>query len=158
MRKRFCDFGDIRVSSWPAPEQLKHYFFGPPGQEWLQDEQNDSAVLSAQGVERTEHLKLGEGRVNLHLMLWGNPELGVMLMYSKTGGGVADMFCSKGDLRRLREWVRTTHNDLRPVGLFIPFENAYFAVKEFIETDGELPKCIEWVANKDLPPGTFPDP
>lgn len=32
------------------------------------------------------------------------------------------------------------------------------AVKEFIETDGQLPKCIEWVANKDLPPGTFPDP
>jgi len=34
---------------------------------------------------------------------------------------------------------------------------AYEAVKEFIETDGQLPKCIEWVADKDLPPGTFPD-
>jgi len=31
-------------------------------------------------------------------------------------------------------------------------------VKEFIETGGQLPKCIEWVANKDLPPNTFPDP
>jgi hypothetical protein len=31
-------------------------------------------------------------------------------------------------------------------------------VKEFIETDGQLPKCIEWVADNDLPPGTFPDP
>jgi hypothetical protein len=32
------------------------------------------------------------------------------------------------------------------------------AVKEFIETDGELSKSIEWIANKDLPPNTFPEP
>jgi hypothetical protein len=32
------------------------------------------------------------------------------------------------------------------------------AVKEFLETDGELPKSIEWVANADLPRNTFPDP
>jgi hypothetical protein len=27
-----------------------------------------------------------------------------------------------------------------------------------METDGQLPKSIEWVANRDLPPNTFPDP
>jgi hypothetical protein len=32
------------------------------------------------------------------------------------------------------------------------------AVKEFIETDGELPKSIEWIADPDIPPGAFPDP
>jgi hypothetical protein len=32
------------------------------------------------------------------------------------------------------------------------------AVKEFIETDGALPKSIEWIANRDLPPNTFPEP
>ena len=42
-------------------------------------------------------------------------------------------------------------------GLFIPFPKAYEAVKEFIETGGQLPKCIEWVADEDLPPGTFPE-
>ena len=31
-------------------------------------------------------------------------------------------------------------------------------VKEFMETDGQLPKSIEWVANSDLPPNTFPNP
>jgi Immunity protein Imm1 len=54
--------------------------------------------------------------------------------------------------------VRNPHNDPLPVGLFIPFKTAWLAVKEFIETDGALPKSIEWIANKDLPPGTFPDP
>nr|WP_292612931.1 Imm1 family immunity protein [Nitrobacter sp. 62-13] len=40
----------------------------------------------------------------------------------------------------------------------MPFPVAWKAVKEFIETDGELPTSIEWVANSDLSPETFPDP
>jgi hypothetical protein len=42
--------------------------------------------------------------------------------------------------------------------LFIPFRTAWPAVREFIETDGELPTSIEWIASSDLPPETFPDP
>jgi hypothetical protein len=38
------------------------------------------------------------------------------------------------------------------LGLFIPFEQAFNAVKEFIESDGELPTGIGWVSGKDLPP------
>jgi Immunity protein Imm1 len=50
------------------------------------------------------------------------------------------MYSSKGDLNRLREWVVSTHDTPLPIGLFVPFETAWEAVKEFIETDGELPK------------------
>lgn len=64
----------------------------------------------------------------------------------------------QGDLGRLREWVRTLQDDLRSVGLFIPFEEAWKAVKEFIENEGALPKSIAWIADRDLPPGTFPEP
>jgi hypothetical protein len=42
--------------------------------------------------------------------------------------------------------------------LFVPFAIAWKAVKQFMETDGELPTSIEWVAASDLPRGTFPDP
>jgi hypothetical protein len=62
------------------------------------------------------------------------------------------------DLSRLGEHTRTLHDDPVPVGLFIPFEKAFEGVKEFIETDGALPQCIEWIANSDLPPNTFPPP
>ena len=31
-------------------------------------------------------------------------------------------------------------------------------VKEFIENDGALPRSIEWIANRDLPSDTFPEP
>jgi hypothetical protein len=50
------------------------------------------------------------------------------------------------------------HADPYSLALFIPFEQAFKAVKQFIETEGELPTSIEWVAARDLPPDTFPDP
>lgn len=155
---KFCDFGEFRGFSWPEPKQLERYFFAPSGKEWFQNPHNDGAILKEQGAYGTGHLPLGEGRVNISLQVWGKPELGVLLVYSKLGGGYAEMFSSKGDMTRIREWVRSTHGDPLPVGLYIPFASAFAAVKEFIETDGELPKCIEWIRNRDLPPNTFPDP
>jgi hypothetical protein len=112
----------------------------------------------AKGVDGTEHLAQGKGRIDIELMMWANPDLGVLLIYTKWGGGHEQAFSSKGDLGRLREWVRGLHGTPLPVGLFIPFEVAWEAVKEFIETDGEIPRSIEWIANRDLPPNTFPDP
>ena len=142
---------------WPAPEVLAPYFTGG-GKEWFHRSGNDTAGLEAEGVDGTDYLAQGKGRIDIDLYLWGVPGLGVLLIHRKYGGGLNETFSSKGDLRRLREWVRSLHNTLLPVGLFIPFESAYEAVKEFIETNGKLPKSIEWVANKDLPAGTFPDP
>jgi hypothetical protein len=45
-----------------------------------------------------------------------------------------------------------------PLGLFIPFEQALKAVVEFADTNGALPKSIEWIASTDLPEGSFPEP
>lgn len=143
---------------WPHPLALRRYFLAPPGQRWFFETENDSAGFSAEGVDGTEHLETNEGRIDIRLEMWGHPVLGVLLIWSKWGGGHKQTFSSKGDLTKLREWVRSTHDTPLPVGLFIPYEAAWKAVKEFIETDGRLPKSIAWVANRDLPPNTFPDP
>jgi hypothetical protein len=45
-----------------------------------------------------------------------------------------------------------------PIGLFIPFEEAWKAVKEFMERDGALPRSIAWISSKDIPEEAFPDP
>jgi hypothetical protein len=142
---------------WPDPRELAPYF-APGGAKWFHTSGNDTAGLTAEGLYGTERGTPGKTRIDLDLAIYGIPELGVLLIYRKYGGGYRDQFTSKGDLRRLREWVRNLHNDPLPVGLFVPFDSAYEAVKEFIETDGQLPKSIEWVANDDLPDGTFPDP
>jgi Immunity protein Imm1 len=87
----------------------------------------------------------------------GHDRFGVLLSYLKLAGGHGGGYCSKGDLSRLKEWVRTKHDDLMPIGLFIPFESAWRAVKEFMDTEGALPRSIEWIADEDLPNGIFPN-
>jgi hypothetical protein len=157
MKKR-AYFDTYWGPGWPELTWLEPYFIAPPAKRWLFSGGNDSAGLDAQGVDDTEHLEPNKGRIDIRLEMWGNPQLGVLLIYSKRGGGHKLMVASKGDLTRLRDLVRSTHDTPLPVGLFIPFEQAWKAVKEFIETDGALPKSIEWIANRDLPPNTFPDP
>jgi hypothetical protein len=137
--KRRCSFDRFRVDYWPEPRQLEPYFFAPVGKEWFQNARNDGAILMDQAAYGTDDLPIGNGRINISLQLWGKPRLGVLLVYSRLGGRYADMFSSKGNMTRIREWVRSTHGDPLPIGLFIPFVPAYQAVKEFIETDGELP-------------------
>lgn len=159
MRKR-VHFDSFWGSFWPATDELAPYFRAKPaGSGWFHGTGNDSAGLNLEGVAGTEHLPPGRGRADISLSMWGNPELGVLLQYARYGGGVArqDWF-SKGDLRKIRQWVRSLHGDPLPVGLFIPFDQAWLAVKEFMETEGQLPTSIEWASSDDLPDNTFPDP
>lgn len=156
--RRWTHFDRHYHEGWPDPRELEPYFLATPGQEWFHTGGNDTARLSAEGLYGTEKGIPGKTRTDLSFELYGVPSLGVLIFYHKYGGGYDEAFTSKGDLKRLREWVRNLHNTPLPVGLFVPFESAWKAVKEFIEMDGQLPKSIEWVANKDFPPGTFPDP
>ncbi len=143
---------------WPELKSIERYFIAPPGKQWVFDTGSPDGSFTLEGVDGTEELERNRGRIDVQLTMWGNPDLGVLLIYSKWGGGHEQTFSSKGDLNRLGEWVRTTQNDPMPIGLYIPFEKAWKAVKEFIQTDGQLPKSIEWIANRDLPPNTFPAP
>lgn len=151
-------FDTFHGAGWPTLSQLAPYFLSPPGQRWNFGGGNDGASLKVTGADGTDHLGANKGRIDVGLQMWGNPELGVLLIYTKRGGGVDEAYSSKGNLSRLREWIRTAHEDRMPVGLFIPFAMAWKAVKEFIETDGKRSSSIEWVANRDLPENTFPDP
>ncbi len=174
MRRLYAAWRKIAAKAGFNPDQPRVPAGNPDGGQWTSGEgaTGDSAVrlaaekprlgpaaitaLAARVAKRL--IEAHKGRVVVRLKMWGHPELGVLLIWSKWGGGHKETFSSKGDLTRVREWVRSTHDTPLPVGLFIPFEEAWKAVKEFIETDGALPKSIEWVANRDLPPNTFPDP
>lgn len=157
MRKRTY-FDRFKSQGWPEPREFEPFFLSAPEKCWSYLSGNDNWSLSGKGADGTENLQEGQGRIDIQLEMWGNPRLGVLIIYSKLGGGYRDVFTSKGDLSRLGELVRGLHDTPLPVGLFIPFDQGWKAVKEFIETDGALPKSIEWVSNHDLPPNTFPDP
>ncbi len=151
-------FASRPIAGWPRPGDMERYFLAPAGRRWFNDGGNDTASLIAEGLFGTERLEPNKGRVDLHLYMWGHPDHGVLLLYKLWGGGYGGTYSSKGDLSRLRQWVRSLHDDPMQIGLYVPFEAGWKAVKEFIETGGAFPKSIEWVANADLPPGTFPDP
>lgn len=80
------------------------------------------------------------------------------MIYSKLGGLGSFAFTSKGGSSLKGRYTRTRHNDLMPLWHYIPFEEAWKAVKEFVQTDGALPKSIEWISNKNLDEDTFPVP
>ena len=145
-------------AGWPDLKWLEPYFLAPAGQQWKFIARTADGSLILEGADGTGHLEENAGRVDVHLQMWGLPDLGVLLIWSKWGGGFKLTYSSKGDLRRIKEHVRSFHLTPLPVGLFIPFEVGWKAVKEFVETNGALPKSIEWIANRDLPPNTFPDP
>jgi hypothetical protein len=156
--KKHSHFDEFRGLGWPAPIQLQRYFLEFPWQDWMSRTNNDCWGLDAEGVEGTGHLEEGKGRIDIRLTMIGNPDLGVLLFYRKYGGGHRESLYSRGDLRRLQEWVATKDGDLMPIGLFIPFEKAWQAVKEFIERDGALPHSIDWIPDRDIPDYAFPRP
>lgn len=153
-----CSFDNFKWEGWPSVSELEPYFLAPKGKEWFFESGNDTACFSVFGLHNTDNIERLKGRIDVWLYLVGHPDHGLVLLYKRYAGGYDESFSSRGDLSRIREWVRTLHGDVRPIGLFVPFAVAWEAVKEFIETDGELPKSIEWVANRDLPENTFPDP
>lgn len=159
MKKRVY-FDKFDGPFWPEPSELEPYFLAAKGREWFFESRNDGALLQIEGLHGTDELRPETGRVDVHLAMTGHPELGVTLYYDYWDGRSQRKasFVSKGDLSRLHELVRDLHGTPSPVGLFIPFAAAWPAVKEFMETNGELPKSIAWVSDEDLPPGTFPDP
>ncbi|WP_292613181.1 Imm1 family immunity protein [Nitrobacter sp. 62-13] len=156
---KHTNFDEFDWNGWPHPHELERFFLAPKGEEWSFAGGNDSWGLRVEGLCGTEQRSRFE-QVTSNLSMIGNSDLGVYLSYRKWDGRVRQQrsYVAKGDLSRLGEFVRSLHGTPLSVGLFVPFPVAWKAVKEFIETDGELPTSIEWIASSDLPPETFPDP
>jgi hypothetical protein len=155
--RRTANFDAHWGDGWPNPKSIERYFVGEQKNPWLPEANSDSALFSLEGLDNTDQLLPHEGRKDIRLSIWSNPVHGLLLMYEKTGDDRDGTFYSKGDSMRLYEWVRSLHGDPLPVGLFIPYERAWVAVKEFMETDGARSSGIEWISAEDLPPNTFPD-
>ena len=153
-----ASFDTYRGSGWPEQKWLERYFLTSEGHRDFFGGGNDNWGLTAEGVDGTDHLPHLKGRVDVDLTIQGHPDLGVLLQWRKTGRQPIQTYYSKGDLSRLSQLVKDVRGYLMPVGLFIPFETAWKAIKEFMERDGALPTSIEWIKSSDLPAGTFPPP
>ena len=146
-----CCFHDFRGPGWPSPDQLKIYFAAGGRRLWA-PHGNDTWTLRAEGLYGTVVLPRSDA-VSVDLRMVGCPHHGVMLDFARWHGRIRrlDRCCSDGDFRRLGRLVYSLRGEPYPLGLFIPFEQAFAAVKEFIESDGELPACIGWISGDILP-------
>lgn len=142
---------------WPSPAALEPYFLTFSGRQKAFNADNDSWSLRVEGIEGTEHLPEWQGRIDLVLTVVGNLEHGVMLCHQRFDSDGIGHY-SRGDLTKLDRWIDSMQGDLIPIGLFIPFESVWRAVKEFMEQHGALPRSIPWVAYPDLPGNAFPGP
>jgi hypothetical protein len=157
--KKSAYFASEWYEGWPEPHEIERYFMAPRGQQWYGGPgRTDTAVFRAEGAEGTEHLQESEGRIYVDLRMWGRADLGVLFVHWRRARTFSETYTSVGDLNRLDEMMMGAHGDILPIGLFVPFEQAWMAVKEFIATEGHLPSSIEWIANKDLPANSFPEP
>ena len=157
--KKESYFAELPNDSWPSLEQIRPYFLATPGREWFFTGGVDSAVLIGIGKDDTERLPVRGGRIDVRLYMLGKPGIGVSLTYDLWDGRHHEksQWISKGDMSHHGRMVTTLEGDQYPECFFIPFVEAWNAAKEFVETEGELPKTIEWFASRDLPPNTFPD-
>jgi hypothetical protein len=158
MMKKSINLVDFDQRGWPAASELEAYFLTPEGRRTAFETGYDSWGVMANGVDGTDHLEKGSGRVDVNLNIIGSPRHGVMLNYQKWDRGIQEDLYSKGDLSRLLRWTETIHGDVWPIGLFIPFEEAWKAIREFMEKGSALPTSITWISSEDIPQEAFPDP
>jgi hypothetical protein len=155
--KKSCSFHDFYGLGWPSPDELKKYF-SAGGKLWT-SRGNDNWGLRAEGLYGTAILPQSDA-VNVDLRMMGSPEHGVTLDFARWHGRIRrlDRYCSVGDLSRFGRFMYSLQGNPYSLGLFIPFEEAFKAVKEFIENDGELPTSIGWISGEGLLPKAFPVP
>jgi len=150
-------FDDFWGQEWPDVSVLEMHFRAPPGKLAPIQVRGDEGNLTVEGLDDTEHLDWRDGRVDAAMLFWAHSEHGCLLHFRKTGRIPVLGFYSRGNLARRHERIRTRHGTPLSVGLFIPVEDAWSAISEFMKTRGALPKSIEWVSASDLPADTFPD-
>src|SRR5688572_25361436 len=122
--RRGTNFLDHPSEGWPDPGWLRPYFLTPEGRQQAFGDQEEW-WFDIDGLEGTENLPSGKGRIDLDFILESHPHHGIMLSWRIWGGGRKECKVSLGHPLRMDRWLRNGQGDRRPVGLFVPYEAAW---------------------------------
>ena len=158
--KKEAAFDDHWGKGWPEISVVEQNLSDPEKLAQLFSQGRDGACFSIEWTYDKKNSAPQSELVGATLYMHINPTHGIKLQYSKWDGRIGEKkaYHSKGDLTRLREFVRSFHRTPLSIGLFVPFETGRKAVKEFLDTEGELPRSIDWILDDDLPSEVFPPP
>jgi hypothetical protein len=157
--RKQASFNDYWGNGWPDISTIECCLGDPDKRAQFFAEGHDGGCFSVEWISKNQNqkpeLKLAGATLFLHV----HPDSGIKLQYSKWDRreGEKKTFHSKGNVRRLKEFVRSLHGTPLSLGLFVPFELGIRAVKEFMRTEGELPQDITWISDNELSSDVFPD-
>jgi len=158
--KKEASFGDHWGNGWPDISAVEKGLADPEKLAQLFAKGRDGGCFSIEWIYDKDDSIPQTGLVGAILYMHMNPEHGIKLQYSGWDRRTAkrETYHSKGDLTRLKQFVRSFHRTPLSIGLFVPFEIGRKAVKEFLQTDGKLPQSVDWISDDDLPSEVFPLP
>lgn len=158
--KREAAFDDHWGNGWPDISAVEQGLADPEKLAQLLAKGRDGGCFSIEWIYDKSDSTPQFGTVGAVLYMHMNTDHGIKLQYSgwdrRTGN--RETYHSKGDLMRLKQFVRSFHGTPLSIGLFVPFEKGRKAIKEFLQTDGELPRSVDWISDDDLPSEVFPIP
>ena len=144
---KFCSFFE---NHWPSVPEIRPFFERYDRKEWSRGGEGQSLVLY--GAEGTENLEPFKDRIDIHLAVYDDPECGALLMYDKTGGKYSEHYYSLGDSVRFYETVKSREGSPLSKGLFVPLEQAWLAVEDFLLNEGQRSGRIHWIQADELSP------
>jgi len=158
--KKEAAFDDHWGSGWPDIGVVEQRLSDPEKLAQMFAKGRDGGCFSIKWIYDKNNAEPQSELVAATLYMHMNSEHGIKLQYSRWDGRIGEKktYHSKGDLTRLKHFVRSFHRTPLSIGLFVPFEIGRKAVKEFLETDGDLPRSIDWVPEDGLPSEVFPLP
>lgn len=158
--KKEAAFGDHWGNGWPDVSAVERDLSDPEKLAKLFAKGRDGGCFSIEWIYDKGSSIPQFGVVGAILYMHMHPDHGIKLQYSRWDCRIEkkETYHSKGDLARLKQFVRSFHRTPLSIGLFVPFEIGRKAVKEFLQTDGELPQSVDWISDDDLPSEVFPLP
>ena len=156
--KRFISINGFECNRWPAADQLEQSFLDPARRNWAFWDGGGGGYISVSGLDGTENEPDGPNRSNARIAIRAHRKHGATLDHHWWDGKrrVSTSHLSLGSTSDMTKLPHLDNRQPFAVGLFIPFELAWLALKDFMVDPIHPSKSVPWINAKDLPPSAIP--
>lgn len=134
-----ASFPSLYGTSLPTEEEIEPLFFEKFPEAWTED------------ADITCYIRDGE---YYRLSIVANCRYGIWLWYRYSrSDSQEENYISLGDPERLNQYVEVVEDSLTLEGLYLPPEQAWLAVRDFLNLEGLRSDKISWLSEDQIPKG-----
>ncbi len=159
--RRFIFINGFEGPDWPPIATLEREFMDPTRREWAYWDGSGAAggYMKISGIEGTEAQPDGRTRSGATISIRAHRQFGATLSHHwwDAKSATATTHLSLGDRSLLSQMTTLDDRQPYPIGLFIPFELAWLAFRDFIQEPTRVTSAVPWINGVDLTaqvPGT----